>query len=180
MIEIPLSRGLVALVDDDDANAITPYKWSARDNAGRYYAFRKTTRGHGAKSIYIQMHRMLIGADKGEQVDHINGNSLDNRRSNLRIVSHTINQANGGPQKRTKSRLKGVHSTGYPGRYEACISRDGKRIKSRWFTSTKQAALLRDEMARILYPEGIYLNFPNEECPSELAEYAKELVSRIK
>lgn len=176
MIQVPLSRGLFALIDDENAAVILQHKWSIRQNKRRFYATRNTSKKTGELKTKVQMHRFIIGAKEGEQVDHINGNSLDNRRCNLRIATTSVNRANSKAQVRTKSKMKGVYARGR-NRYEAFIGRNGDQFRSKWFKDPHKAALLRDEMARLLYPEGIYLNFPGEQCPGDLKEYARQLIS---
>lgn len=91
---IPLTQGQFALVDDEDYDWLMQWKWNADKIGKRYYAFRGRTI-HG-KHITISMHRAILGLQPGDkrEVDHINGNGLDNRRCNIRDVSHQENQCN--------------------------------------------------------------------------------------
>jgi hypothetical protein len=94
MIEIPLTRGFVATVDDD-CEWLLQWKWHASCRAhGRSaptYAQRTGPRSEGKKLIY--MHRAILKAQRGEFVDHIDGNGLNNTRANLHIVPQWVNQA---------------------------------------------------------------------------------------
>jgi hypothetical protein len=97
MKEIVLTKGFVALVDDDEFEELNKYKWQAvmRGNKRLIYAVRSihikgTT--NGAKHPY--MHRILLNPPKEMQIDHINGNTLDNRKENLRIVTSRQNKQN--------------------------------------------------------------------------------------
>ena len=94
-VEIPVGRGLVALVDDADAELVRG-PWHTTKGANTRYAVRRIRTPHGR--ISIQMHRVILGLPRwergGVEVDHINRDGLDNRRSNLRIVSHADNAAN--------------------------------------------------------------------------------------
>ena len=93
MKEIPLTKGYVAIVDEIDYYRLIERTWSFN-----YYAYRhirvRDKPGGKRKSIFIAMHREIIGAVPGQEVDHINGNKLDNRRCNLRICSRTENLYN--------------------------------------------------------------------------------------
>lgn len=95
---IPLSQGKVTLVDDEDYDWLNQWKWCA--DAGKnniMYAIRKENIGRidgKYKRKKIRLHRAIIGAKKGEIVDHINGDGLDNRKTNLRIVTHRQNCQN--------------------------------------------------------------------------------------
>ncbi len=85
-----VNRGLCALVDDDDYQWLNQWNWSAistrRGNGG--YAVRNEA------GTSILMHRLIVGVTRGQEIDHINGNGLDNRRANLRIASRSTNMLN--------------------------------------------------------------------------------------
>lgn len=122
--EIPLTRGLAALVDDADAEWLGQWKWAACKNRNGFYAMRtQRVRGGAGKKLYIYMHRVICRPAEGMQVDHINGDKLDNRRANLRSCANAQNQANKGPNKNNKSGFKGVYL--YRGVYRAGITIDG-------------------------------------------------------
>lgn len=88
MKKIPLTQGKYALVDDEDYDSLVKYKWCAVKRGKKYYAGRR----HGNKFVYL--HQELLGKYPGLEIDHINGNSLDNWRSNLRLVTHRQNMQN--------------------------------------------------------------------------------------
>lgn len=90
---IELTRGMVSIIDAEYADEIGKYMWRASKGSGWCYAVR--WRG----SELVRMHRELIGARDGEMVDHINGNGLDNRLSNLRIADASLNGANSKKQR---------------------------------------------------------------------------------
>lgn len=90
MKQIALSRGLFTKVDDEDYEAlIKEGKWSAFDCRGTFYAGRKCSRRG-----LIMMARFLVKPAQGLQVDHINGDTLDNQKSNLRAVNRVQNLLN--------------------------------------------------------------------------------------
>ena len=89
MKEIPLNHGVVAVVDDEDYPLLSQYKWFAHKRDKTYYALRGIT---GHKLVY--MHREILGVPIGLQTDHIDGNGLNNQKSNLRIVTVRENQQN--------------------------------------------------------------------------------------
>lgn len=115
--EIKLSRGLVALVDDEDFEWLNQWKWCY----GNGYATRRQYIGDGRYTGF-RMHRLIVGLATGEghQVDHINGDRLDNRRSNLRICDVSNNKANCKPYANNKSGYKGVYKD-RSGKYTAQI-----------------------------------------------------------
>src|SRR5262245_52885891 len=107
MSDVRLARGEIALIDPEDYERISKYKWycTRRNRAEKPYA-RCTVRSEG-KVGTIFMHHLVLPKKDGLEVDHINGNSLDNRRCNLRYATTAQNQAN---QRKVRGvvRLKGV------------------------------------------------------------------------
>lgn len=128
MIEIQLGGGYVALIDDEDAVKVCEYRWR-RSKLG--YATCK----HGGKLLL--MHRVILGAAKGEIVDHANHNTLDNTKKNIRLCSHAENMRNSKTHKNNQLGLKGV----YPerGKYRARISLSGKRFNIGYFDTPELA-----------------------------------------
>lgn len=144
------------LVDDDDYNNLIRWKWAALlcDNRRRWYAIR--TDGTG-----ILMHRYLLGiTDPAIEVDHRNGNGLDNQRSNIRKCTHTQNMQN-RPGWSKRSKFKGVQPAVSPGRWIMQIRVNGRKITSR-HGYEEEAARRYDELAQLYFGEFARLNFPKE------------------
>lgn len=91
--EIPLTRGKVALVDDEDYNKLSKYKWYANKGGNTFYAMRNSPRNPGKRKT-VRMHVDIMGTTPPSITDHINGNGLDNRRCNLRTVTPRQNSQN--------------------------------------------------------------------------------------
>jgi hypothetical protein len=152
--EIILTRGLVALVDDADYSWLSRHKWHVTGQSQRPYATRK---GSGGKRIF--MHVEIMQPPVGMQVDHINGNQLDNRRENLRLATHQQNMQNKGKREgTTASQYKGIHRRGR--RWYAYIYHNGRRIYLGSDPSEVIAAQLYDAKAIELQGEFACLNFP--------------------
>jgi hypothetical protein len=90
--KIFLQKGCYALVDDEDAARIGAVKWTVRLCGTAAYAVTRSKKIEASERL---MHRMILRASPAQIVDHINGNGLDNRRCNLRVVSHAENVRNG-------------------------------------------------------------------------------------
>ena len=112
---IPLTRGYVAIVDDEDYPHLITWNWLANFSGSGVRAMRSVTFANPAKtsgytSIPVYMHRQIVGLPVGDKrvVDHRNGNQLDNRKENLRVVSQRENAQNRCKQSNNKSGVTGV------------------------------------------------------------------------
>lgn len=92
--EIKLSQGFVTIVDDDNFGLLNRWKWFAKfgGTGGRPYAARSIKVNTQVKTI--RLHRLITNAPSGTEVDHRNGDTLDNRRENLGVVSKAENLSN--------------------------------------------------------------------------------------
>lgn len=131
--EIKLSQGKVALVDDGDFELVSKYKWCAQKAKNENY-YAKTNEPCMGKQKPIMMHRIIMNANKGDYVDHINHNGLDNRRCNLRICSQTENMRNKKLHSNNTSGYKGVYWGVKEKKWVAQIKNDQKVI---WLGSFK-------------------------------------------
>jgi hypothetical protein len=150
--EIPLTRGMVALVDDADFDWLNQWKWCATA-AG--YAMRRIniTRSIGE---YIYMHRLIAGAGEGVYTDHINHDTFDNRRCNLRIATPGESIRNTRARRNKISVFKGV--SGSRNRWEAFIQVDGVKTALGIFFTQREAAHAYNEAAIQLHGEFACLN----------------------
>lgn len=151
---ISLTRGKFALVSDEDYDRLNQYNWSC-DRQG--YACRQGPR-QGNRRTLVLMHRFILDAPTGLQVDHINGDTLDNRRDNLRICTHLENVMN-RPGRGGTSKYKGVFYDKRRDRYYA--RHGGKHIGS--FRSEDDAARAYDDHVRALHGDYAWLNFPDSD-----------------
>lgn len=150
--------GKRALVDSEDFKHLNQWKWHVNASGGY------VVRGEHINGIYksIRMHRLIMNTPKELQVDHINGNKIDNRKINLRNCNNQQNASNIPKRTLNKSGYKGV-----------CYFSHGKRIK-RWlarikvnyktyrlgyFLTKEQAALAYDDAAKKHFGEFAKLNF---------------------
>lgn len=126
MKEIPLTRGLVAIVDDEDYEILSAFKWRATADG---YAVRDIPHPlrPGRKTLEY-MHRRILGLGFGDkrQGDHENACRQDNRRENLRIATQAQNQQNKGLSRVNLTGMKGISWHKRDRRWQAMISIGGK------------------------------------------------------
>lgn len=154
MKTIKLTQGQSTIVDDSDYDMLMDFKWSA-DNDG-YHFYAKTKRNY----TILCMHRLVANASKGQIVDHVNGDTLDNRKCNLRIVSHQSNMRNMVRRKKSSSGYKGVSWQKSTGKWQAGIRINKIQKYLGCFTSKIQAASAYDSAAVKHFGEYASFNFP--------------------
>lgn len=137
------------LVDPCDLWLLTEYAWRIVVRHGKPYVTGTSGR---------HLHRMIMNAPSGVEVDHINGDTLDNRRCNLRLCTHAENQYNqrshGG-----SSKFKGVSWDKQSQKWHAYINKEYGRVNLGLFDDEEGAAFAYDVAARILFGEFARLNF---------------------
>lgn len=155
MKQIPLTQGKFALVDDEDYEFLNQWKWCYQIPG---YAVRGIKK-NGKTKIMI-MHRVILKASRGTVLDHINGNGLDNRRSNLRICTQQQNTRNSHKRRTSiSSKHKGVHYSTKDQRWVTQIQQGGKRVHIGHFKSEHHAALAYDLWAHDLFDNFARPNF---------------------
>lgn len=155
---IPLTRGYSAIVDREDYARLSAFKWTAavqRRRGFRVYAYRSVWEGEKCRTILL--HREIMGAKAGESVDHANRNTLDNRRSNLRIATTSENAYN-RLTRRSKHGFIGVGSR-TRGSYYGRVAVGRKSHYTKTFRCPVLAAAARDVLAQRLHGEFAVTNF---------------------
>lgn len=153
--KIPLSQGRDAIVDEQDFGALSRYRWFFV-GAGTGYAVR-WARDAGGRRRLVYMHREILNAPPDKDVDHIDRDSLNNKRANIRVVARSLNNHN--RRSWGRSRFKGVHWDARDNRWCATITLNGKNVKIGRFASEREAAMRYDERAREAYGEAAVTNF---------------------
>ena len=161
-MEIELTKGQVAIVDEKNAD-LALLNWYCHNG----YAARATP-GDRGKLEYL--HRVVYERElgrklePGEEVDHIDRNTVDNRIENLRLATRAQNMANKGKQKGTySSEYKGVYWNKAKKKWQAQIKVNYKRIHLGYFDLECEAAMEYDWYAKKYFGEFARLNFPIEE-----------------
>lgn len=163
MKTLTLTRGLVALIDDGDFDRVRQIEWYASKPNGKrttIYARSKTK----VNGQYTSLHRFVMEAPGNLCVDHINGDGLDCRRSNMRLATTSQNLHNRGPLASNTSGYKGV--TKQDSRWAVFIRHNGEPIYLGRFKGKVEAAKAYDAKARELYGEFAYQNFPKQAGPA--------------
>jgi len=168
MKRILLNKGLSTIVDDKDYAELVQYNWHVIMIDRIQYAERK----EGKKNIRI--HRQIMNPTKTNVVDHINGNGLDNRRSNLRICTPNQNRCNVHAKDSTKTSIYlGVCWDKRDEIWKAQIQKNGKKINLGNYKAEREAAIAYNLAARVLF--GKFANINKIEM-SELREASREEV----
>lgn len=107
MEKIKLTQNKFTIVDDEDFDRINKFKWYARKDRNTFYAQRKFNINGTWKNIML--HRFILNPPSDKFIDHINHDGLDNRKANLRIVTHSQNHFNEKIRTDNTSGFKGVY-----------------------------------------------------------------------
>jgi hypothetical protein len=150
MRKIPLKNGNFALIDDEDFELVSRWKW------------RVHTKGYATCTGNRLMHRIIMRAQQGQQIDHINLDKLDNRKSNLRLCTNSQNHMNIKKYKGKTSKYKGVYLDKSRGKWAADIKLNKKKIRLGRFP-TEDSAGLASNVAAMKYfgPFALLNEVPN-------------------
>jgi len=144
MKTISLTKGMVALVDDEDYARLSKYKWCAVETGQRlFYAAR------GVKNRLVYMHRDVMELATGDNicVDHIDFNGLNNQKTNLRKTTKSYNFKHRRPIAHT-SKYRGVYWDRNRNKWKAQASINGRMFAIGRYDLELDAALARDEFVR--------------------------------
>lgn len=139
---VPLTRGYEAVIDAADVHLVDGRYWHALVRKHTVYA-----------RCGVFIHRTIMGAPLGMEVDHINGDGLDNRRSNLRLATHAQNTRNRRRPRTNTSGFKGVHLHKSAGKWVAQITNAGKYLYLGLFETPESAYAARVAASAELHGE---------------------------
>lgn len=160
MRTIPLTQGKVAIVDEENYEELSKYKWHAyKSRSGVFYARRNGRRTCQGKRPQITMHRAILGYPDNFQIDHVSGDGLDNRKQNLRIATQRVNSLNPHVGRKRKHRLPvGVYPTAAcqskPIRYRSAVGVGvGRKIFFGTYDTPEEAGRVAAEYRQKLIAE---------------------------
>ena len=130
------------IVDKEDFERLNKFSWNVSSHGYVYTRDRK---------VFVYMHRLIMNTPKGFDTDHINGNKLDNRRSNLRVCNRSENNWNGSKKRTNKSGYKGVSWDKKAQKWLAKICKERQQIFVGYFNSPLEASKAYDKKAQDIF-----------------------------
>jgi hypothetical protein len=160
MKEIPLTKGKIAQVSDHWFDYLNQWKWQARyeKSSDKWYATRHLVISSKKINTHIQMHRVIMNVPDGMEIDHKDGDGLNNQEDNLRICTGSQNSANKGISKVNKSGYKGVYWSTRERKWQAEIKVNQKTIYIGRYKDIKDGARAYNEAAKKYFGEFAWLN----------------------
>jgi len=175
IIESKTHGTFTVLYDAEDHDKVSAHRWfGSKDRTNKFYVVARIPHPDGGwycspnghkqrRQAGLQIHRLIMDAPKGMCVDHINGNPLDNRKSNLRICTRSENMRNRGAQKNNTSGYKGVSWHKHKKKWGCKINKhNGKQIHVGYYKDKEEAARAYDKKAKEFHGEFAKLNFPEK------------------
>ncbi len=152
---IPLSQNRYATIDDEDYELIQQHRWYFHD---RYTKTNVRVPGTPRRYKSVSMHRLIMNAPPGVQVDHRDGNGLNNTRTNLRFATPAQNARNRAACRKNACGFKGVAGIETEGKWAATIHKNGRNIQLGKRSTPQDAARLYNAAAILLYGDFARLN----------------------
>lgn len=144
---VPLTQNRYAFIDSEDFDKIKDHSWCLGPRGE--YAQTNINR------IPVKMHRLILDFPE-QEIDHINGNSLDNRKQNLRVCDHVQNSKNKMKYKNNTSGFKGVYFSKTLNKFITYVTNNYKKIYFGMFNTAEEALIVYKNKSQELYKEFFY------------------------
>ena len=156
-LELTLTQNQVCLIDGNDMALVGEYQWyahkSSRNKRNNYYV-QCTLPTVDGKQKTLLLHRVIMGiTDPKVQVDHVDMNSLNNCRLNLRVATHSENRCNQIAYSNSKTGIKDIYWHKRENKYRVQIKINGKQKQYGSFNTIQEAVVRRDELLPLLHKE---------------------------
>lgn len=135
---VPLTQNKEAIIDAEDVDKVLNYTWCAILNKGCFYAATAVRNAEG-KVVRILLHKLILKCEKPLEIDHADGNGLNNTKTNLRLVTRQQNMFNVRKPKHNTSGYKGVSWCQSSQKWKATISVERKRHHLGFYNTKEQA-----------------------------------------
>ncbi len=154
-VSTPRNPGMTCKIDKEDFDRVSQYKWGVAFMGQQGYKrpYVRTRIGGRKDSVYIRLHRLIMNADSDVEVDHINGDTLDNRKGNLRFATRLEQSRNTGMRKNNTTGYKGVSYIARLKKYRAYIVVNRKQTNLGLHETAEAASEAYDAAARQLFGE---------------------------
>lgn len=154
---VPLTLGMVAVIDAEDVDLVAPYVWHAFKHGRTFYARTNVKRNTGKGYTSLRMHRLILRAPKGMTVDHQDGDGLNNRlrgeAGNLRVATQQQNAMNRRLARNNTSGQSGVYWKKEAGRWTAQLGSKGTKRTIGYFDTKQEAIEARQKQAAEVFGE---------------------------
>ena len=161
-MQVPLTRGLFATVDIQDALSVMEFRWHVTGISGRSTHYARSSAAASRHPKRGVMHRFILQCPDDSYVDHIDGNGLNNTRANLRLATSGQNVMNRGKRRGVGNGYKGVWLDVPTGRWRSAICINYKLVHLGMFKDALDAAIAYDVAARKHFGEFARPNFKTE------------------
>lgn len=142
---LKLKGGLVAIIDEEDFGKVSKYNWFAHKEKNNTYVYANTILN--GKRTCIKMHRIIMGANTGQMIDHIDRNGLNNKKENLRFSNKSLNSFNSRVRRDNKAGIKGVFYDKIREKFVGTVKINYKSFQKR-FDTKEQALNFREELLK--------------------------------
>ena len=159
MIQIPLTQGQFALIDDEDFDIVSKHKWHAKKYKHTYYAATNIKKED--KKTILRMHRLIINVPDGMEIDHLDHNGCNNQKYNIKVCTHWENMQNKKNQYDvlTTTKMKGVYFDNTTKKWKSTIWINGRSKSLKSSDRLEYAIRAYNRASMFYFGERAFLNY---------------------